>query len=359
MTSIATDAKNSSLTQHMDITITHCDQEELAGRLHDALQSLGFSTSEKELGKLVVVVITDSYFTNPERVRQMREAVQAGARIQPVVHAKDKTRKDELLKLAPEDLQLLGEIKWVVLDENFLQLLGEIKSVVQDEDFSKEEVLQQLLSRNASIQALSAPFQDLDIIRDDLDQALGGWEPPVVVVFGAESSGKSTILERVTMLSLFPTGKGICTRLPILVSVRQSTEFVPPRLTVVEDGKDIDYDDIDVEEKVREYMLNSVKRENESVCGVSKKSHIKLVVSGPNYPNLDLLDLPGLVVNHGPNEPKSMERTRTIYCTHGSIKQRVARSTWPSGKSRKNGRCPKSTGSWTSTNSCGRIRLGF
>ena len=137
MTSIATDAKNSSLTQHMDITITHCDQEELAGRLHDAFKSLGFSTIiinniffNTLLGKLVVVVITDSYFNNSERVRLVREAVQAGARIQPVVHAKDKTRKDELLKLAPEDLQLLGEIKWVVLDEIFLQLLGEIKWVV-------------------------------------------------------------------------------------------------------------------------------------------------------------------------------------------------------------------------------------
>eukprot|EP00505_MAST-04D_sp_SCG-Rhode-Island_P002890 Stramenopile-MAST_4_protein_2890 len=103
----------------MDFTITHCDPQ-LAGRLHAALQDKGFSTSETELGKLLVVaVVTDPYFTNPERVQQLREAVQAGARIQPVVHAKDKTRIGELLATAPDDLKSLGDIKWIVLDEDF------------------------------------------------------------------------------------------------------------------------------------------------------------------------------------------------------------------------------------------------
>ena len=63
----------------MDFTITHCDQQ-LAGRLHAALQDKGYSTSETELGKLLVIaVVTDPYFTNPECVQQLREAVQAGA----------------------------------------------------------------------------------------------------------------------------------------------------------------------------------------------------------------------------------------------------------------------------------------
>ena len=46
----------------------------------------------------------------------------------------------------------------------------------------------------ASIQDLATPFQALDLIREDLEKSLPGWEEPVVVVFGAESSGKSTIL---------------------------------------------------------------------------------------------------------------------------------------------------------------------
>ena len=105
----------------MDFTITHCDPQ-LAGRLHAALQDKGFSTSETELGKLLVVaVVTDPYFTSPARVQQLREAVQAGARarIQPVMHAKDKLRVGELLALAPDDLKSLGDINWIALDEDY------------------------------------------------------------------------------------------------------------------------------------------------------------------------------------------------------------------------------------------------
>ena len=81
--------------------------------------------------------------------------------------------------------------------------------------------------RTASVQALSSYFRDLDSIQEELEEALGGWETPVVLVFGAESAGKSTILERVAMLPLFPKGDGICTRLPILVQLRQSKDDRP------------------------------------------------------------------------------------------------------------------------------------
>ena len=45
----------------------------------------------------------------------------------------------------------------------------------------------------ASVQVLSAYFSELDSIKEDPEQAL---ETPVVLVFGEESAGKSTILER-------------------------------------------------------------------------------------------------------------------------------------------------------------------
>ena len=158
----------------------------------------------------------------------------------------------------------------------------------------------------ASVQALSAYFRDLDSIQEELEEALGDWETPVVLVFGAESAGKSTILERVAMLPLFPKGDGICTRLPILVQLRQSKDDRPPRLTVVEDEKVVDYEDMDTEEEIRKIMEETVKRENDDVVGISKRSYLKLVVTGPDFPNLDLLDLPGLVVNPDDNEPETM-----------------------------------------------------
>jgi hypothetical protein len=35
------------------------------------------------------------------------------------------------------------------------------------------------------------------------------WTRPTFVVFGCESTGKSTLLERITMMPIFPRGKGI------------------------------------------------------------------------------------------------------------------------------------------------------
>eukprot|EP00976_Prorocentrum_cordatum_P039983 812060-Prorocentrum_minimum.AAC.1 len=38
---------------------------------------------------------------------------------------------------------------------------------------------------------------------------------PRIIVVGQESTGKSSVLERIAMLPLFPRGEDICTRLPI------------------------------------------------------------------------------------------------------------------------------------------------
>jgi len=64
----------------------------------------------------------------------------------------------------------------------------------------------------ASVQTpLTEIFRVLDPLRDLLNESLNGWEPPVIVVFGDESSGKSTILDRIAMLPLFPKGEDLCT----------------------------------------------------------------------------------------------------------------------------------------------------
>ena len=40
----------------------------------------------------------------------------------------------------------------------------------------------------------------IDPVRDMLDTELDGWEPPQVMVIGGQSSGKSALLERITMM---------------------------------------------------------------------------------------------------------------------------------------------------------------
>ena len=56
--------------------------------------------------------------------------------------------------------------------------------------------------------------------------------PPQFVVVGEESSGKSSVLERLMMTPLLPRAENICTRLPIHVRLRRSDRALPQKLEV-------------------------------------------------------------------------------------------------------------------------------
>ena len=77
---------------------------------------------------------------------------------------------------------------------------------------------------------LAQTFRQLDAVRDVLEEALDGWAPPRVVVLGMRSSGKSTLLERMTMLPIFPRGEGTCTRLPVYIELRNEAAPRLPKL---------------------------------------------------------------------------------------------------------------------------------
>ena len=83
-----------------------------------------------------------------------------------------------------------------------------------------------------SLSELGAMFSLLDGLRQLLAETLDGWQPPQLVVVGQESSGKSSLLERLMMTPLLPRDDNICTRLPIHVRLRRSDQAMPPRLEV-------------------------------------------------------------------------------------------------------------------------------
>ena len=60
-------------------------------------------------------------------------------------------------------------------------------------------------------------FESLDSLSGFLPSSMENWQMPSFVVLGSESSGKSTLLERVSMFRMFPCGDGICTRMAIKV----------------------------------------------------------------------------------------------------------------------------------------------
>ena len=55
-----------------------------------------------------------------------------------------------------------------------------------------------------------------------------------MVVLGNESSGKSSLIDRLAMMPLLPRGEGTCTRLPIKLRLRHADTPRPPLLKVID-----------------------------------------------------------------------------------------------------------------------------
>jgi hypothetical protein len=164
--------------------------------------------------------------------------------------------------------------------------------------------------------SLRETFTKLDPLRTVLKDTLRGWEPPSVTVVGTRSAGKSTILERLAGLPLFPRDPEICTRLPIHVRLRQcdatesSTTLVvenvntgevvsPPEVIPILTGFDF------VLSKTHDLIVDENNKLEANTVKTSTTKRIVLEVHHPYVPTIDLIDMPGLeAMNAG-------ERTRT------------------------------------------------
>eukprot|EP00740_Mantoniella_antarctica_P018613 CAMPEP_0198697950 /NCGR_PEP_ID=MMETSP1468-20131203/330093_1 /TAXON_ID=1461545 /ORGANISM="Mantoniella sp, Strain CCMP1436" /LENGTH=1125 /DNA_ID=CAMNT_0044454783 /DNA_START=114 /DNA_END=3491 /DNA_ORIENTATION=+ len=166
-----------------------------------------------------------------------------------------------------------------------------------------------------SIQYLNKMFEKLDSVRDILKSSLSeeNWQPPQLVVIGQESSGKSSLLERLVMMPIFPRNKKFCTKVPIHVRLRYSEEALPPTLEVydVAQGQTLigpyPVPAANAEFDVRAEMQNimdDVYGELDDNVGVSGEKIIIVRINRPDVPTLDLIDMPGLV-STGPRQVAS------------------------------------------------------
>ena len=175
-----------------------------------------------------------------------------------------------------------------------------------------------------SIAELGRMFALLDgRLRGLLAATLDGWQPPQIVVVGEESSGKSSVLERLMMTPLLPRAENICTRLPIHVRLRRSDQALPPTLEVfnvatnaTERGPYV----IAAQSGaagVSEEMGRIISEEQGELRGVSANRIIILHISNPDVPFLDLIDMPGLVTAPSGNEPSDMaSQTEAVVKAH-------------------------------------------
>eukprot|EP00439_Symbiodinium_sp_Y106_P044919 s3521_g5.t1 len=154
---------------------------------------------------------------------------------------------------------------------------------------------------------LSKIFRVLDPLRGLLLEALDGWTPQRMIVVGDESAGKSTILEMLAMLPIFPRKRRFCTRLATHLRLRRNPDVCRTTLsvyTVTPQGDQLEGEamvvpkengHLFVQEKM-DHLVSELSKGQEGAGsgGIVTRKIIVIEVQGPEVPSIDLVDLPGI-----------------------------------------------------------------
>lgn len=214
--------------------------------------------------------------------------------------------------------QLTSPITKEPMEEDFedeISLGAEINKFLERHFGSAKSVTK--LANHGSVLDLSNLFSALDGLKDILVETLGTWKPPYLVVFGAESVGKSTLLQRLSLLPFFPTYAKRCTRMPIRVEIRRSTTPGLACLAVwaVKTQKyvgepeliSLAISDGTGEKDVTSKMM-SILEQHCSGNQVSLDFELHIKATSITLPPMNLVDLPGIV----DSEPALKEQTEAL-----------------------------------------------
>ena len=171
-----------------------------------------------------------------------------------------------------------------------------------------------------SVRMLNRIFSVMDELQDLLQEVLRGWEAPFVTVIGAENTGKSTILERLCMIPMFPHDNRICTRMAVRVSIRRSAASLPPTLEVWSTRTNERVGNAQIvpltsgSHAVRDTMarlLQGIDRDRgDGGVGndgdIDTDHELRVSIVSPDLPPMNLLDLPGMV--QAPDRLKAKSR---------------------------------------------------
>ncbi|XP_045859453.1 interferon-induced GTP-binding protein Mx1 isoform X2 [Meles meles] len=126
---------------------------------------------------------------------------------------------------------------------------------------------------------------------------------PAIAVIGDQSSGKSSVLEALSGVSL-PRGSGIVTRCPLVLKLKKATnqDEWKGKVSYQDFEKEIS-DPLEVEAEINKAQ-NAIAGEGQ---GISHEL-INLEVSSPHVPDLTLIDLPGITRVAVGNQPADIGR---------------------------------------------------
>ena len=190
----------------------------------------------------------------------------------------------------------------------------------------------------ATIRELGHVFDELSSFASLQPKVFGdAVEPPAFVVVGKEGAAKSSLLERLTHLPVFPRADSLCTRAVVRVCLRRVASSAPSATLESIDAKDFfdapagggggPVEDLGqlldpagrlVSGGEAAHVAGTVKRLMERLVGphatgsarreICSDRFIVLTVRHPTVPTLDLFDLPGLV-----GAEKASKAIRDVY----------------------------------------------
>ena len=151
----------------------------------------------------------------------------------------------------------------------------------------------------ASMLDMNDLFSALDGLNNVLVESLGEFKPPYLIAFGGESMGKSTLLQRLSLLPFFPTKKSRCTRIPIKVEIRRAAVGGPAIIRVWDSTKSsfvgktvqIAVPTSAEDSEVYDRMMALVGSKD----AVSTNLEMHIRITSATLPPINLVDLPGLV----------------------------------------------------------------
>jgi len=142
---------------------------------------------------------------------------------------------------------------------------------------------------------------------------------------GNQSAGKSTLLERLCMMRLFPRKRALCTSVPVVISIRRGVQQKPVTLEVWDRKANrqlgttriipLESGDVDVSNVMAEVIAAQGTQ-------VSVDRELRVSIVSPTLPPMNLVDLPGTV-----EYPDDL-REQTHYLIDEYITQNRASSTF-------------------------------
>lgn len=151
----------------------------------------------------------------------------------------------------------------------------------------------------------------VDKIRGILGRDVGRLEIPTMAVIGNQSSGKSSVLERVSGIDL-PRGEGTVTRCPIVLRMSRQ----PITKVTIESKRHVlaTIDKAEVADRIRRMTDDLLAVEGMGAEFTDEP--ISVHVAGPHLEDLTLVDLPGIVyVMDGRADPEVLARVKAMYNT--------------------------------------------